>query len=97
MQIFDKVPQESKNENPANKFYEGSGAIGLRRITKIYTVLAFVSLVGVVISLITTYFDTFIYFLGSLIACLISIPAIKGFATLIEAAHIYKKRNGENL
>lgn len=88
----------SKNEIK----YEGSGATGLRRLSSISLVIAIISSLILIVSLIAAndayhgYERYFIWILlGSIgmICGIISIPLFKALATMAEAACLYKIKN----
>jgi cytochrome b subunit of formate dehydrogenase len=95
MQIFDPEPESPNDENQSkNDTYNGSGAIGIRNVAAFMIVLTVLSLITGIVLLVNKDMIG-AYCIASAISCLISVPILRGFATVVEAAHIYKKKNEE--
>lgn len=83
-----------QNRNLLSKdIYEGSGANGIRRIADLYVGLAYCFAFATVITFFIEI-ELTLYFIIALVASLFAIPVIRGFATIVEAAQIYKRKNG---
>jgi hypothetical protein len=93
MQFFNNGPLQPKFENPLTKdLYKDSGAIGIRRIADLFTVLSVISAFIFVITFFVAREYCMIFLISSL-ALIVWTPFLKGFATIIEAAALYKRKN----